>query len=87
MPSAPRTQVDYLRRGIEAARLLVEKPHRTVELAEALGVQPRMAARLLEQLREAGVEVETTTKNTERYHHIRVVPTWLLRAARVIAAG
>lgn len=88
MRSAPRkpqpTQAETLRRGIEMARLLATRPHRVEELAAALGMQRLAAERLLAQLRGAGLEIETEARGRERYHSLRVIPTWLARAVKAL---
>jgi predicted DNA-binding transcriptional regulator YafY len=83
---APRTQVETMRRGIEMARMLREKPRRVQEIADELGLERRVAERLLAGLREAGLEIDTEVRARERYHSLRSVPSWLARAIRVLAA-
>jgi hypothetical protein len=81
------TQAEVLRRGIDLARLLVERPHRVVELAAALHSETRSVERLLEGLREAGVKLTVEVRGRERYHSIRAIPLWLARAARTLGAA
>jgi DNA-binding transcriptional ArsR family regulator len=86
--TAPRTkptQVESLRRGLEIARLLAEKPHRTEELAEAVDLDRRSVEILMAGLRDAGLEIETEVRDQRyRYHSLRVIPTWLARAVRAL---
>ena len=84
-PRTNASQVAALRLGLELARLLVERPRRVEELVEELEVQPRSVQRLLAGLRDADVEIESEVRHQrERYYSIKVVPTWLARAVRVI---
>ena len=86
--SAPRAKPDQaqlLRRGIEAARLLVEKPRTVEELGQELDLDERTTRRLLAGLREAEVTLEVEVDWRERRYSIRVLPVWLARAVRVLA--
>lgn len=83
MPSS--TQAETLRRGIETARLLWERPRRVEEVAEELDLERRAVERLLAGLRDAGIEIQTEARGRERYHSIRTLPTWLARAIRTLS--
>ena len=83
MPTVPPHET--LRRGIEAARLLWERPRRVVELAEALDLETRAVERMLVGLRTAGLEIETEARGRERYHRLVAMPAWLARAVRQLS--
>jgi DNA-binding transcriptional ArsR family regulator len=55
---------------LTAIRLLRERPHRTEEIGDALGVPRRTVERLLAGIREAGLELETEVRGRERYHSL-----------------
>lgn len=83
---APRTQAAYLRRGIEVAALISQRPRTVTEIAEELAVERRLVQRLLASLRGAGLEIETAVDWRDRRYSLKVVPTWLAKAARALAA-
>jgi DNA-binding IclR family transcriptional regulator len=70
-PRTKPSQADTLRRGLEAIRLLREKPRRTEELAAELGIEQRSAERLLAAIREAGLDLVTEVRNQRhRYYSL-----------------
>jgi len=70
MPRAKPDRTTMLRQALTAIRLLRERPHRTKEIAQELGVPRHTAERVLAGIRGAGLEIETEVRKQERWHSL-----------------
>lgn len=81
------SQADVLRRGLRAVAMLAEQPRRVSDLASELELPERDVQRMLEALREVGLEIACETRWRERWYSIASLPAWMTEALASLATG